>query len=87
LSVRRRAIHPDEPTAYSHTARGGIHDEPALAEAVKSGGIAGPVWMFSKEHLISITRVAYRNVIVTPHNAGMTAESILEMVTATAHSG
>jgi D-3-phosphoglycerate dehydrogenase len=25
------------------------------------------------------------NVIVTPHNAGMTTESMLEMVTATAH--
>jgi len=45
------------------------------------------VWMFFlKSHLISITRCCIAiNVIVTPHNAGMTAESILEMVTATAH--
>jgi D-3-phosphoglycerate dehydrogenase len=77
-----------KPTAYFiNTARGGIHDEPALAEALKAGRIAGAgLDVFLKEPPdLDHPLLHIDNVIVTPHNAGMTAESILEMVTATAH--
>jgi D-3-phosphoglycerate dehydrogenase / 2-oxoglutarate reductase len=77
-----------KPTAYFiNTARGGIHDEPALADAVRSGRIAGAgLDVFLKEPPdLDHPLLHIDNVIVTPHNAGMTAESILEMVTATAH--
>ena len=77
-----------KPAAYFvNTARGGIHDELALAEAVKSGQIAGAgLDVFLKEPPdLDHPLLHIDNVIVTPHNAGMTTESMLEMVTATAH--
>jgi D-3-phosphoglycerate dehydrogenase len=77
-----------KPTAYFiNTARGGIHDEPALADALIQGRIAGAgLDVFLKEPPeLDHPLLHIDNVIVTPHNAGMTAESVLEMVTATAH--
>jgi D-3-phosphoglycerate dehydrogenase len=77
-----------KPTAYFiNTARGGIHDEAALAMALKSGLIAGAgLDVFLKEPPeLDHPLLQFDNVIVTPHNAGMTTESMLEMVTATAH--
>jgi D-3-phosphoglycerate dehydrogenase / 2-oxoglutarate reductase len=75
-------------TAYFvNTARGGIHDEPALAEALRSGAIAGAgIDVFLKEPPeLDHPLLHIDNVIVTPHIAGVTTESMLEMVTATAH--
>jgi D-3-phosphoglycerate dehydrogenase len=77
-----------KPTAYFiNTARGGIHDEPALASALRSGQIAGAgLDVFLKEPPdLDHPLLQFDNVIVTPHNAGVTTESMLEMVTATAH--
>ena len=77
-----------KPTAYFiNTARGGIHDEPALAGALTTGRIAGAgLDVFLKEPPpLDHPLLHIANVIVTPHNAGMTTESMLEMVTATAH--
>lgn len=77
-----------KPSAYFvNTARGGIHDEAALADAVRDGKIAGAgLDVFLQEPPpLDHPLLHLDNVIVTPHNAGMTAESMLEMVTATAH--
>jgi D-3-phosphoglycerate dehydrogenase len=77
-----------QPTAYFvNTARGGIHDEAALADSLTAGRIAGAgLDVFLQEPPpLDHPLLAIDNVIVTPHNAGMTAESVLEMVTATAH--
>ncbi len=77
-----------KPTAYFvNTARGGIHDEPALANALRQGQLAGAgldVFLHEPPPL-DHPLLAFDNVIVTPHNAGLTDESVLEMVTATAH--
>jgi D-3-phosphoglycerate dehydrogenase / 2-oxoglutarate reductase len=77
-----------KPSAYFiNTARGGIHDESALAEVLRAHRIAGAgLDVFLKEPPdLDHPLLHVDNVIVTPHNAGMTTESMLEMVTATAH--
>ena len=59
------------------TARGGIHDEAALADALRSGHIAGAgldVWAEeppSPNHPL----MAFDNVLVSPHTAGVSHES------------
>ena len=72
---------------FINTARGGIHDEDALAAAIRAGQIAGAgLDVFLKEPPdLDHPLLHLDNVIVTPHNAGLTTESVLEMVTATAH--
>jgi D-3-phosphoglycerate dehydrogenase len=71
-----------QPHAYFiTTARGFIHDEDALAQALREGGIAGAgldVW--SKEpppadHPL----LKFDNVLVSPHTAGVTRESRANM--------
>ncbi len=77
-----------KPTAYFiNTARGGIHDEADLADALRERRIAGAgLDVFLKEPPdLDHPLLHLDNVIVTPHNAGMTDESVFEMVTATAH--
>jgi D-3-phosphoglycerate dehydrogenase / 2-oxoglutarate reductase len=76
-----------KPSAYFvNTARGGIHDEPALEAALKAGQIAGAgLDVFLKEPpdpahpLLNMD-----NVIASPHIAGMTVETMTEMCEATA---
>lgn len=70
------------PTAYFlNTARGGIHDEAALVEALRSGLIAGAgIDVFLHEpppadHPL----LQLDTVIATPHTAGITAEALREM--------
>ncbi len=76
-----------KPTAhFVQTARGGIHDEGALAAALAEGRIAGAgVDVFldeppAPEHPL----MAFDNVIVSPHTAGITEEALHGMARAAA---
>jgi D-3-phosphoglycerate dehydrogenase len=76
-----------KPTAYFiNTARGGIHDEAALEAALRDGRIAGAgLDVFVDEPPDpSHPLLAMDNVITSPHIAGMTAETMVEMCEATA---
>ncbi len=71
-----------KPSAYFiTTARGGIHDEPALAGVLSEGLIAGAgLDVFDPEpppagHPL----MAFDNVIISPHVAGITAECTYNM--------
>jgi D-3-phosphoglycerate dehydrogenase len=76
-----------KPTAYFiNTARGGIHDEAALEAALRNGHIAGAgldVFLHEPPDP-SHPLLAMDNVIASPHIAGMTAETMVEMCEATA---
>jgi len=62
-----------------NTARGGIIDEPALADALRSGHLGGAaVDVFSAEPItrdIGVLFASLQNVVLTPHIAGITVES------------
>jgi len=71
-----------KPTAYFiQTARGGIHDEAALAEALEAGRIAGAgLDVFLKEPPpASHPLLRFENVIASPHTAGITHEALHDM--------
>lgn len=76
-----------KPTAYFiNTARGGIHDEEALAAALRERRIAGAgIDVFLKEppppdHPL----LAFDNVLATPHTAGITEEALRQMAVSAA---
>ena len=76
-----------KPSAYFiNTARGGIHDEDALADALRAGKIAGAgLDVFLKEPPDpSHALLNMDNVVASPHIAGMTVETMTEMCEATA---
>jgi D-3-phosphoglycerate dehydrogenase len=68
-----------KPTAYLIlTARGGVVDEPALVDALRTGTIAGAgidTWV-SEPVQPSDPLLAFDNVIATPHSAFFSEESI-----------
>lgn len=70
-----------------NTARGGIVDEPALAEALRSGHLGGAaVDVFTAEPIDGPTAAIFRdvpNLILTPHVAGVTLESNARISTVT----
>ena len=81
--VCRELLDTRRPLAFSvlindvTTARGGIHDELALADAIRDDHIAGAgldVWAEeppSPKHPL----MAFDNVLVSPHTAGVSHES------------
>ncbi len=60
-----------------NTARGGIVDEPALAQALRSGHLGGAaIDVFGQEPLPAAAHFdACPNLLLTPHVAGVTAEA------------
>ncbi|MEG1990767.1 MAG: NAD(P)-dependent oxidoreductase, partial [Christensenella sp.] len=60
-----------------NTARGGIIDEQAAAEAVKSGKLGGlGLDAFEQEPLIDSPLKGLNNVVFTPHTGAHTAEAV-----------
>jgi D-3-phosphoglycerate dehydrogenase / 2-oxoglutarate reductase len=85
--IGRNELAQMQPHAYFiNTARGGIHDEAALAEALTEGRVAGAgLDVFLQEPpALDHPLLALDNVVISPHIAGMTVESMHEMVVATA---
>jgi len=70
-----------------NTARGGIVDEQALADALRSGHLGGAaVDVFTSEPIDEATAAIFRgvpNLILTPHVAGVTLESNARISTVT----
>lgn len=69
-----------------NTARGGIIDEPALVEALRSGQVAGAgLDVFAEEPANTANELlTMPNVIASPHMAGVTTEAVAAMAVATA---
>ncbi len=69
-------------------ARGGVADEPALIDALKSGHLAmlGTDVLVTEPMLASDPLLALPNVIATPHTGAMTAESARAMATISAQN-
>jgi (S)-sulfolactate dehydrogenase len=71
------AMRPD--AVLINTSRGGIVDEPALAEALRAGRLAGAALdVFATEPLSRAAAATFEgapNLILTPHVAGVTVES------------
>ena len=71
-----------KPTAYFiNTARGGIHDEEALVQALRDKRIAGAGLdvFLTEPPPADHPLLAFENVIATPHTAGVTAESLYNL--------
>jgi len=70
------------PTAYLiNTARGGLVDHAALAEALAAGQLAGAALDVQSPEPPDLTQPPYNDprVIVTPHAAFVSAESLVEL--------
>jgi len=76
-------IKPGKQVYFVNTARGGLVEESALLEAIKDGRIAGAaldvtqVEPYPKDG--PLLHPSLENVIVTPHSAFLSAESLVEM--------
>jgi D-3-phosphoglycerate dehydrogenase len=77
-----------KPTAYLiNTARGGIVDEDALYDALRSGELAGAAFdVFKKEPLKEKVLMELDNFIATPHISPFTKEAIENMETLSAQN-
>ncbi|MDE8349706.1 MAG: hydroxyacid dehydrogenase [Acidocella sp.] len=78
--VNREALASMKPSAILiNAARGGVVDEAALADQLRAGQIAGAALdVFEKEPLDAVHGGLFQgidNLILTPHIAGVTAES------------
>jgi len=78
----REAFAKMKRTAYFvNTARGGIHNEAALTEALAKKTIAGAGLdvFLTEPPPANHPLLAFENVIATPHTAGVTAESLYNL--------
>ena len=78
--IGREALERMKPTAVLvNTARGGVVDETALADALNAGRLAGAALdVFADEPLTAERAVRFEgcpNLVLTPHIAGVTAEA------------
>ncbi len=83
LAVNRETLALMKPTAYLiNTARGGIVDEPALAEALKNGVIAGAALDVLTEEPMSEDCVLFGapNCLITPHIAWAALETRVRLI-------
>jgi (S)-sulfolactate dehydrogenase len=73
-----------------NAARGGVVDELALAQALKAGKLAGAALdVFEKEPLDAAAGAVFTgidNLLLTPHIAGVTAESNVRVSAVTAQA-
>ena len=85
--IGRAQFESMKPTAFFiSTARGGVHDEDALADALRERRIAGAgldVFMEEPPRL-NHPLLGFDTVIASPHIAGVTAESMRDLAIATA---
>ncbi len=85
--IARRELERMKPTAFLiNTSRGGIVDEEALADALKAGRIGGAALdvLFTEPPPLDHPLRQLPNVILTPHLAFYSRESVIELQTKTA---
>lgn len=80
--INKEALEKMKPTAYLlNCARGGLVDEQALYQAIKSGEIAGAGLDVFEEEPAPVQHILWEldQVIVTPHMAAHTEEAMIRM--------
>ena len=83
LAVNEKSLAMMKPTAFLiNTARGGIVDEPALAEALEKGVIAGAALDVLTEEPMAEDCVLFgaKNCIITPHVAWAAYETRVRLI-------
>jgi lactate dehydrogenase-like 2-hydroxyacid dehydrogenase len=86
--INARTLRAMKPDAFLvNTTRGPVVDEPALADALANGVIAGAALdVFEKEPEVEPRLLTMENVVVTPHLGSATVETRTEMALLAAHN-